>query len=312
MNIEDSPVQEEVQVPTVDRQFFRQLFIITLLINLFTLLFFLYTYYEGTLLFRPVGSITQEEALAWTKEDFLTTLLFWGIESLLFILGVPLAVCFLLSRHIGNKKQKDEISKASSWADKVLWIIAAPFILCFVRMTFLDLVFLAVVLIVCAIIVLRSRKRPLIKREWCALAYLEILLIYFSFSMLSGYLQTRAAITAYEQAIARSAPIINALDRFHTSQSDYPENLEELVPDYMTDLPDTGMAAYPAFGYSRDTEVSEHYILVIYMRDRTGLGCITLWYWPEEDYHNGEKPLEYREQERYQMKNWLLTKASGS
>ena len=47
----------------------------------------------------------------------------------------------------------------------------------------------------------------------------------------------------------RSQPLIEAIDRFEREHGEPPASLEALVPAYLSSVPGTGMAAYPAYRY---------------------------------------------------------------
>ncbi|MEQ8819382.1 MAG: hypothetical protein RLY93_04000 [Sumerlaeia bacterium] len=53
------------------------------------------------------------------------------------------------------------------------------------------------------------------------------------------------------QVIAqRSAPLIDAIERYEEAKGALPENLRQLIPDYLSAIPETGMGASPLFKYN--------------------------------------------------------------
>ena len=48
--------------------------------------------------------------------------------------------------------------------------------------------------------------------------------------------------------------IVEALAKYKIDMGEYPENLDQLIPRYLKEIPYTGMIAYPKFRYVRDYE----------------------------------------------------------
>ncbi len=53
------------------------------------------------------------------------------------------------------------------------------------------------------------------------------------------------------RAVDRGAPVIAAIEAFAKAHGQYPESLDQLVPEYLKALPYTGMVGHPEYTYSR-------------------------------------------------------------
>lgn len=69
-----------------------------------------------------------------------------------------------------------------------------------------------------------------------------------------------------------ATPLINAIDNYKFQTSEYPKDLDVLVPAYIEKIPHTGMCAYPHFEYRRPKNVrsNDEYELFI----RTSIGVL--------------------------------------
>ena len=54
---------------------------------------------------------------------------------------------------------------------------------------------------------------------------------------------------AFEQFAARAAPLVKAIEDYQRVRGHLPEKLDRLVPDYLSQVPETGLGAYPEFEY---------------------------------------------------------------
>ena len=88
-----------------------------------------------------------------------------------------------------------------------------------------------------------------------------------------------------QQATARARPLIGAIEQFRLENKRVPHTLQELVPNYLAEIPQTGMAAYPQFLYDRNAP-AEGYFQTYEVKVRTGFGFAydSFNYWPEGDY----------------------------
>lgn len=53
------------------------------------------------------------------------------------------------------------------------------------------------------------------------------------------------------QATKKAQPLIDAIEKYRDEKGQYPEKLDNLVPDYLEEIPFTGMCIYPEFAYKR-------------------------------------------------------------
>ena len=90
--------------------------------------------------------------------------------------------------------------------------------------------------------------------------------------------------TAASQVPARGQPLINAIERFKDTRGEYPQDLKDLQPDFIKEIPHTNMAGYSSFYYERATEDSpfKTYELSVYMG--LPLQFDRFIYWPEGNY----------------------------
>jgi hypothetical protein len=78
------------------------------------------------------------------------------------------------------------------------------------------------------------------------------LLVWFSRYSAEAYRSHR-----FMQAGLRGQPIISALAAYRRERGDYPEELQSLVPQYLSEIPSTGLLRYPEFEY-RKGEKANH------------------------------------------------------
>jgi hypothetical protein len=65
----------------------------------------------------------------------------------------------------------------------------------------------------------------------------------------TGDLTDRAWTHGIERAVQRSRAVTDAIERFERERGGPPKQLADLVPDYLDQVPHTGMARYPAYEY---------------------------------------------------------------
>ena len=83
----------------------------------------------------------------------------------------------------------------------------------------------------------------------------------------------------------RSHPLIEAIHDFTKTRGRPPENLDELVPDYLPKVPGTGMPAYPKYEYSTDRERWKGNPWVLYVNCPSGgINFDTFIYFPDHNY----------------------------
>ena len=111
--------------------------------------------------------------------------------------------------------------------------------------------------------------------------------------VVSGIALVRVGYTIREQAFfdlaKRAQPLVSAIKQYENGHTKPPPDLEALVPEYMSSIPDTGMGAYPAFGYSAVDEENKKYWYgnswVLYVDAPLGfLNRDQFLYFPKENY----------------------------
>lgn len=86
--------------------------------------------------------------------------------------------------------------------------------------------------------------------------------------------------------VAKSgAPITRALEQYHAERGAYPETLEDLIPKYLREVPDTRLAAFPEFEYFRSTDNQNPKGYDLSVSFSRGLFDFSAYqYWPHQDY----------------------------
>ena len=92
---------------------------------------------------------------------------------------------------------------------------------------------------------------------------------------------------AFTRASANGAPIVAALKTYRTNNGEYPDSLQQLVPECVPALPWTGLIGYPNFtyrkGYNDISAVPDSYELRINCSSG-GINFDRFIYWPSETY----------------------------
>ena len=91
--------------------------------------------------------------------------------------------------------------------------------------------------------------------------------------------------TGFKQQTERGMPLIKAIEAFTISNSRPPNTLEELVPDFLSSIPQTGMPAYPQWKYvvGDAAEEWDGNPWVLYMNCYSG-GFDKFMYFPKQNY----------------------------
>ncbi len=69
--------------------------------------------------------------------------------------------------------------------------------------------------------------------------------------------QVRAA--AFHSLALRSAPLVQAIRSYESQKGRPPEDITSLVPEFLSTIPETGMAAYPKYIYESGPKAAERY-----------------------------------------------------
>ncbi len=133
-------------------------------------------------------------------------------------------------------------------------------------------------------VVMRTKRfhTPLAALIFVAMAFGEVILIrHGETELFRRYFRETFAATA-----ERAQPLIDAIEKYHQSNGEYPPDLESLVPDLLSEIPHTDLAGYPRFEYmlpADENDAFDDYQLMI----RTPIGGIN-WdvfvYWPSGNY----------------------------
>lgn len=54
-----------------------------------------------------------------------------------------------------------------------------------------------------------------------------------------------------------ATPIIEAIEKYKLENGQFPNNLKDLSPGFIPNIPHTGMCAYPGYEYRKSKEISE-------------------------------------------------------
>lgn len=101
-----------------------------------------------------------------------------------------------------------------------------------------------------AVKAIQNRQRPPLP-FYCAILFcVTIVAPWICLHSLTSNWPTRR--TGLEAAARRAKPLIAAIEKYKADEGHAPENLQALVPKYITRVPQTGMVSYPVFHYSRD------------------------------------------------------------
>ena len=74
-------------------------------------------------------------------------------------------------------------------------------------------------------------------------------LCFFAFSLLGITLGNKIRSSAFHDLAERSTPLVSAIERYIHDRGVPPESLNQLIPDYLSEIPNTGMMAYPEYQY---------------------------------------------------------------
>lgn len=107
------------------------------------------------------------------------------------------------------------------------------------------------------------------KRTRARALFIITLNIFIFLGSITG-MQLGEQIRRYEfaQLAERSTPLTTAIKSFIQTENRLPKTLEELVPNYLSAIPQTGMGAYPEYDYVQAKNLSEYaknnWILIVH------------------------------------------------
>ena len=100
----------------------------------------------------------------------------------------------------------------------------------------------------------------------------------------------------------RGAPLVAALQRYVTANDEPPASLDALVPEFIAQIPDSEMAAYPEYQYELGTRARLYADnpWVLYVEARRGVFAFdTFMYWPRQNHE------EYTRQPTRRIQDWV-------
>ena len=112
--------------------------------------------------------------------------------------------------------------------------------------------------------------------------------VYLAIGILCVSIGSKVRIRGFERLVERSRPLISAIRRFEADNKRPPAGLAELVPQYLTTIPSTGMAAYPHYEYVTGAKAREHYdgnAWAVWVDSPSGgINWDIFLYYPEQNY----------------------------
>ena len=125
----------------------------------------------------------------------------------------------------------------------------------------------------------RIRKR--------ALQTTIFLLIYFVIGILSLRAGNYVRMSAFERLADRSALLVEAIKSYDTNEGSPPKELIDLVPKYLSEIPETGMNAYPEYEYQSGDGAKSYegnpWVLIVYTPSG-GINFDMFVYFPKQNY----------------------------
>jgi hypothetical protein len=116
--------------------------------------------------------------------------------------------------------------------------------------------------------------------------------LLFSATLLIGFVLTPRAdsfrVRGMRTIISNGKPLIAAIHRYHAVHGAWPPDLRPLVPTFLPAIPQTGLAAFPAFDYVVGPDASNQYHgnpwVVRVSTPSGGINWDQLIYYPRQNY----------------------------
>lgn len=120
------------------------------------------------------------------------------------------------------------------------------------------------------------------------LPWLLIFVLYIPRYALGIYWESKVWRSGWEAFSFRTQPLIHEITQFERDHGAPPKKLSDLVPNYLSTVPDTGMRAYPEFDYFVGEESREQYhgnpwVLTVFT-PTVGIGFDQIMYFPNQNY----------------------------
>lgn len=114
---------------------------------------------------------------------------------------------------------------------------------------------------------------------------LASVLVYILIGFILLPLSSPIRMNGFHRLTERSEPLVSAIHHFVEKEGRPPDDLEELVPDYIPLVPKTGMPAYPTYQYSTETNSWDGNPWVLYIICLSGkLKQDKFMYFPKQNY----------------------------
>ncbi len=120
-----------------------------------------------------------------------------------------------------------------------------------------------------------------------------VVLIAFGVSLVVSKVPWRIRQAACIRICQRAEPIIQAIESYKTKEQRLPESIDVLIPDYLDEIPGTGLRGYPCFKYELLDRNNQAYAYLYKKHNasyelKVNLYRMFAWdcffYWSSEDY----------------------------
>lgn len=124
--------------------------------------------------------------------------------------------------------------------------------------------------------------------RWDALLVLILTLVYLPLAITGITLGQKVRMARMAEFVERSQPLIEAIQRYERDEGAPPATLADLIPDYLPEIPHTGMMAYPEYEYHSGKKSLEWYDgnpwVVTVETPSGGLNWDEMLYFPKQNY----------------------------
>ena len=105
--------------------------------------------------------------------------------------------------------------------------------------------------------------------------------------MVCFWIGRKVRMEAFHKLAQNSEPLVQAIKNYESQHASPPSSLDELVPDFLSEIPNTGMGAYPEYEYKVGEEAQkfaqDEWCLVV-QTPLGGLNWDIFIYLPSQDY----------------------------
>ncbi|GAA5494490.1 hypothetical protein Rhal01_00651 [Rubritalea halochordaticola] len=146
-------------------------------------------------------------------------------------------------------------------------------------------------IIVLPFLLLNKRLRKPALRWW------SVCIVYTGLFIASVLIGNKIRMAEFAALAKRSAPLVTAIADYTAQHGSPPENLQELVPQYLEEVPRTGIMAYPEYKYEVAPQAERYHSnpWVLYIPCTSGgLNWDEFVYLPQQNY-DAEMSHDYYE-----------------